>query len=50
MKLKTKELYLAVLRLIARTYETRYPNDPIAVHQSISEFKLALMEAVPEVF
>jgi hypothetical protein len=36
--------------IIARTYESRYPNAPIAVPQSISDFELALMEAVPEVF
>lgn len=50
MTRKTKELYLAVLRLISRTYEARYPNAPIAVPQSITDFELALMEAVLEVF
>ena len=50
MTRKTKELYLAVLRLIARTYEARYSDAPIAVVQLISDYELALMETVPEVF
>jgi hypothetical protein len=38
------------MRLIARTYEERFPDIPITVSQEISDYELALMDAVPEVF
>jgi hypothetical protein len=50
MTRKTKNLYLAVLRLIARTFEDRFPDVPITINQVISDYELALMESVPEVF
>ena len=50
MTRKTRNLYLAVMRLIARTYEERFPDIPITVSQEISDYELALMDAVPEVF
>lgn len=50
MTRKTKNLYLAVLRLIYRTFEEQFPDVPITINQVISDYEMALMEAVPEVF
>jgi hypothetical protein len=47
---RKKNLYLAVLRLVARTFEDRFPDGPITINQVISDYELALMESVPEVF
>jgi hypothetical protein len=38
------------MRLIARTYEKHFPDIPITINQAISDYELALMDAVPEVF
>lgn len=45
---KTKNLYLAFLRLISRTFEDRFLEVSITINKIISDCKLALMEAVPD--
>lgn len=49
MTRKTGHLYTAVLRLIVRVYQYRFPDAPITITDVISDYELALMGAVPDV-
>lgn len=48
MTRKTRNLYNAVIGVIAQAYKARFPHAPIIIADVISDFELALMGAVPE--
>ena len=49
MTQKSRSLYQAVMRLIARTFQECFPDTPITITGIVSYFELGMMGAVPDV-
>jgi hypothetical protein len=49
MTRKTRDLYTAVMRSIARVYQDRFPDAPITITECVTDYELALMGAIPDV-
>jgi hypothetical protein len=43
MTRKSRSLYQAVMRLIARTFERRFTDTPITITDIVSDFEFAMM-------